>query len=229
MILSQNTVEMLKNYSSINSNLVFTQGNTISTISEARNILATATIDNDIPTEFGIYDLSAFLGVIGLVDDPKMKINESHATISDSVGRTSIKYWFTDVEMLTSPTDTMINKAKEINDFEVSFTMDQDTMNKIKRAANTLGHTHMSVTADDGALAFTVFDPESSTSNTFTIQLAGRYETEDFNIVFSIQNMKILPGDYDVGLSSKLMSKWSHKDKNVNYWIALEKSSTYGA
>ena len=193
MILSQNTVEMLKNYSSINSNLVFTQGNTISTISEARNILA------------------------------KMKINESHATISDSVGRTSIKYWFTDVEMLTSPTDTMINKAKEINDFEVSFTMDQDTMNKIKRAANTLGHTHMSVTADDGALAFTVFDPESTTSNTFTIQLAGRYETEDF------QNMKILPGDYDVGLSSKLMSKWSHKDKNVNYWIALEKSSTYGA
>ena len=106
--------------------------------------------------------------------------------------------------------------------------MDQETMNKIKRAASTLGHTHMSVTADDGVLAFTVFDPENSTSNTFTIQLAGKYESEDFNIVFSIQNMKILPGDYNVGLSSKLMSKWSHKDRNVNYWIALEKTSTYG-
>ena len=228
MKLAESTLEILKNYSSINSNLAFHKGNTISTISEARNILATATVDNDIPSDFGIYDLNAFLGVIGLVDDPQMKIEEDHATIADSTGRSKIKYWFTDLDMITSPNDTMINKAKEINDFEVSFTMDQETMNKIKRAASTLGHTHMSVTADDGVLAFTVFDPENTTSNTFTIQLAGKYESEDFNIVFSIQNMKILPGDYNVGLSSKLMSKWSHKDRNVNYWIALEKTSTYG-
>lgn len=229
MKLTEYTTQVLKNYSGINSNIVIHTGNVLFTISEARNILSTATIDAKFPQDFGIYDLNEFLGVLSLVDEPEVKIEEKFAVISDSTGRSKIKYFFTDADMLTAPTSTMLEKASAMNAFEVNFTLDQDTLNKIKRAASALGHTSVSVTASDGSIALTVFDPENTTSNTFTIELAGTYESEDFNFILNIQNMKILPGDYNVGLSSKLMSKFTHTEKNVSYWIALEKTSTYGA
>lgn len=228
MKLTEYTSQVLKNFSGINSNIVFSPGKQISTISEARNILSTASVDMEFPSEFGIYDLGEFLGVLSLVDEPQIKIEEKYAVVSDSVGRSKIKYFFTDIDMLTTPTSTMLTKAQAMNDFEVSFVLDQDTLNKIKRAASTLGHTSVSITPSSGAIALTVFDPENPTSNTFTIELAGKYETENFNFILNIQNLKILPGDYDVNLSSKLMSKFAHTEKKVNYWIALEKTSTYG-
>jgi hypothetical protein len=228
MKLTDYTTQVLKNFSGINSNIVFRTGNEVATISEARNILSTASVDVSFPSEFGIYDLNEFLGVLSLVDEPQIKFEEKFAVISDSVGRSKIKYFFTETEMLTSPTDTMLTKASAMNDFEVTFTLDQDTMNKIKRATSALGHTSVSITPSNGAIALTVFDPENTTSNTFTIELAGKYESENFNFILNIQNLKILPGDYNVGLSSKLMSKFTHTEKKVNYWIALEKTSTYG-
>jgi hypothetical protein len=228
MKLTDYTTQVLKNFSGINSNIVFHPGNQVSTISEARNILTTAVVDVEFPSEFGIYDLNEFLGVLSLVDEPQVKFEEKFAVISDSVGRSKIKYFFTDTDMLTSPNSTMLTKASAMNDFEVTFTLDQDTMNKIKRATSALGHTSVSITPSNGAIALTVFDPENATSNTFTIELAGKYESENFNFILNIQNLKILPGDYNVGLSSKLMSKFTHTEKKVNYWIALEKTSTYG-
>lgn len=229
MKLTDYTTQVLKNFSNINSNIVFQQGNTISTISEARNILSSATVDVDFPSTFGVYDLNEFLGVLNLVDEPEVKIEDKYAVIGDATGRSKIKYFFTDVDMLTAPNPNMLTKASAMDNFEVSFTLDQDTLNKIKRAASALGHTSVSVTASSGSIALTVFDPENTTSNTFTIELAGTYESEDFNLILNIQNLKILPGDYNVGLSSKLMSKFTHTEKNVSYWIALEKTSTYGA
>lgn len=229
MKLTEYTTQVLKNFSSINSNIVIHTGNVLSTISEARNILSTARIDAPFTQEFGIYDLNEFLGVLSLVNEPEIKIEEKFAVISDSTGRSKIKYFFTDTDMLTAPNPNMLEKAEAMNSFEVNFTLDQDTLNKIKRAASALGHTSVSITASAGSIALTVFDPENTTSNTFTIELAGTYESEDFNFIINIQNLKILPGDYQVSLSSKLMSKFSHTEKNVNYWIALEKTSTYGA
>jgi hypothetical protein len=228
MKLTDYTTQVLKNFSGINSNIVFRTGNEVATISEARNILSTASVDVSFPSEFGIYDLNEFLGVLSLVDEPQIKFEEKFAVISDSVGRSKIKYFFTDTDMLTSPNSTMLSKAIAMNDFEVTFTLDQDTMNKIKRATSALGHTSVAITPSNGAIALTVFDPENATSNTFTIELAGKYESENFNFILNIQNLKILPGDYSVGLSSKLMSKFTHTEKKVNYWIALEKTSTYG-
>lgn len=229
MKLTDYTTQVLKNFSGINSNIVFSAGNVVSTISEARNILSTATIDMEFPSDFGIYDLNEFLGVLSLVDEPQVKIEEKYAVIGDATGRSKIKYFFTDTDMLTAPNPSMLQKASAMDAFEVNFTLDQDTLNKIKRAASALGHTSVSVTASNGSIALTVFDPENTTSNTFTIELAGTYESDNFNFIINIQNMKILPGDYNVGLSSKLMSKFTHTEKNVNYWIALEKTSTYGA
>lgn len=228
MKLTEHTTQVLKNFSAINSNIVIQTGNVLSTISEARNILSSATIDVNFPADFGIYDLNEFLGVLSLVDEPEIKIEDKYAVIGDATGRSKIKYFFTDTDMLTAPNPSMLEKASAMNDFEVSFTLDQDTLNKIKRAASALGHTSVSVTASSGSIALTVFDPENTTSNTFTIELAGTYESEDFNFIINIQNLKILPGDYNVGLSSKLMSRFTHTEKSVDYWIALEKTSTYG-
>ena len=229
MKLTDTATQVLKNFSAINSNIVFEKGNKLSTISEARNILATADIDASFPSKFGIYDLNEFLGVLNLVNEPEVKIEEKFAVIGDATGRSKIKYFFTDTDMLTAPNPTMLGKAEAMDNFEVNFTLDQDTLNKIKRAASALGHTSVSVTPSDGSIALTVFDPENTTSNTFTIELAGTYEDEGFNFILNIQNLKILPGDYNVGLSSKLMSRFTHTEMSVSYWIALEKTSTYGA
>lgn len=228
MKISEYTAQVLKNFSAINSNMVFREGNRVSTISEARNILSDVLLDVEFPQEFGIYDLNEFLGVLNLVDEPDIQLQDKYAVISDSTGRSKIKYFFTDVDMLTCPNTTMLTKASEMNDFEVNFTLDTDTLNKIKRAASALGHSSVSITSNEGSICLTVFDPENPTSNTFSIEVPGTCESENFNFVLNISNIKILPGDYNVSLSSKLMSKFSHTEKDVVYWIALEKSSTYG-
>lgn len=225
MKLNENTVTMLKNFSNINSNMVFKEGNRISTIAEAKNILATVSLEDAFPKEFGIYDLNEFLGVIHLVDEPDLSFDEKFITVSDSTGRSKIKYFFTDIDMLTKPNDTMIEKASAMSDWNIRFDLDNDTLNKIKRAAQTLGHSSMSISANGGTILLTVFDPENSTSNSFSIDVPGTYDSENFNLVINISNLKILPGDYKVELSSN-MSKFTG-DK-VTYWIALEKSSTYG-
>ena len=228
MKLSDSTIQILKNYSSINSNIIFNVGSKIATISEARNILSLASVDADFASAFGIYDLNEFLGVLSLVDNPEIKIEEKFAVIADSTGRSKIKYFFTDPSMLTTPNSAMLTKASEKDDFEVNFELDQDTLNKIKRACAALGHTSVSITAADNTLVLTVFDPDNPTSNSFSIDIAGTYEIEEFNFILSIANLKIIPGTYKVGLSSKLMSRFVNTDQDIRYWIALEKSSTYG-
>jgi hypothetical protein len=229
MKLSDDTVQVLKNFSTINQNIVFKSGNNVSTISEARNILTTASISESIPQDFGVYDLNQFLGVLGLVDEPEVKFEEKFATVGDATGRSRVKYFFTDIEMLTAPGEQMLDKAKSMDNFEVKFVLDQGTFNGLKKAAGALGHSSVSITPNNGSISLTVFEPEDSTSNSYTIDVPGTYDEDStFKFVISINNLKILPGDYNVSLSSKLMSKFSHKEKDIQYWIALEKTSTYG-
>ena len=111
---------------------------------------------------------------------------------------------------------------------DVSFTLDNETLNKLKRAASTLGHSNVSITPSGGGiLSLSVVDNENSTSNTYSIDIDGDFGEAVFNFVLNISNLKILPGDYDVSISSKLISNFSHKELNINYWIALEKTSTF--
>ena len=164
MELNDNTIEVLKNFSGINQNLLVHQGNNIKTISEARNVVATADVSEEFPTKFGIYDLNEFIGVLGLMDTPNLKFDEDFVTVGDSTGRSKIKYFFSPEETLTSPT-------KDINmpDADVKFTFDNETMNKIKRAAATLGHSEMTISGKDGSLVLSVVDNANSTSNTYSI------------------------------------------------------------
>ena len=145
MELNENTVDILKNFSGINQSLLVQQGNNIKTISDAKNVVASAFVTEDFPNKFGIYDLNEFIGVLGLMDTPHLKFDQEFVTVSDSTGRSKIKYFFSPEETLTSPT-------KDINmpESDVKFTFDGDTINKIKRAAATLGHTEMSISSKDG-------------------------------------------------------------------------------
>ena len=222
MELSDNTLQVLKNFSTINQNVMIRGGNTIKTISEARNVLATAVVDVNFPQDFGIYDLNEFIGVLGLVDTPRLKFDTEYVTVSDSTGRSKVKYFFSPEETLTTP-------QKDINmpDADVKFTLDNDTLNKLKRAASALGHNEVTISGNNGVLSLSVVESQNSTSNAFSIDIDGEFGNATFNFVLNISNLKILPGDYDVAISSKLISNFKHKEQNVNYWIALEKTSTF--
>ena len=223
MKLSNETRDVLKNFASINSNIVIKPGNNISTISEAKNILASADLPEEFPQEIGIYDLNEFLGVLGLVDTPRLKINEDHAVIGDSTGRSKIRYYFSDKEMLTSPT-----KPVNMPVCDVKFHLDNDTLNRIKRAASALGHNELSITPGNNCITLTVTSSDNSTANSFSIDVNGESQADKYNFIFNISNLKMLAGNYDVEISSKLISQFSKTDGSLKYWIALEKNSKYG-
>ena len=125
--------------------------------------------------------------------------------------------------MLTTPT-----KDVKMPPADVSFILDQDTLGRIKRAASTLGHSELSITGKDGVLSLSVVDSQNATSNAFSIDVSGEFAGDNFNFVFNIANLKMIPGDYEVGISSKLISHFVNKEMGIEYWIALEKTSTFG-
>tara|TARA_Y100001935_G_C17126756_1_gene418508 strand:- start:24 stop:698 length:675 start_codon:yes stop_codon:yes gene_type:complete len=223
MELKDETLSVLKNYASINPNIVIQEGNTIKTMTEARNVLSSATLAEDFPQEFGIYDLNEFLGVISLVGEPRLKFENDYVVVTDSSNRSRVKYFYSDPEMLTTPT-----KDVKMPPADVSFTLDQDTLGRIKRAASTLGHSELSITGKDGVLSLSVIDSQNATSNAFSIDVSGEFAGDNFNFVFNIANLKMIPGDYEVGISSKLISHFVNKEMGIEYWIALEKTSTFG-
>ncbi len=225
MELSENTLNILRNFSGINQNILIKTGTNLKTISEARNVVATADVTEEFPKDFGIYDLNEFIGVMGLVDTPTLKFDEDYVTVSDSSGRSKVKYFYAAEETLTSPT-----KIITMPEPDVKFTLDNSTLNKLKKAASTLGHSEVSIKAKDGVLSLSVVENQNATSNAFSIDIDGEFKQDAvFNFIISISNLKILPGDYEVEISSKLITQFKNKELPLTYWIALEKSSTYGA
>lgn len=224
MQLSEKTVEVLRNFSSINPNVVINSGNTVKTISEAKNVLSTAVLDDEFPKTFGIYDLNEFLSVISLVDEPRLKFEDTHVFVGDGSGRSRIKYFYSDLEMLTKPSKDII-----MPEAEVTFELDKEVLRRVKKASSVLGHTEMSVSASNGVISLSVIDNNDKTSNVFSIDVNGLVKSEDFKFVFSISNLKMIDGSYDVSISSKLISHFVNKETAIEYWVALEKSSTYGA
>lgn len=223
MELTEKTLTVLKNYATINPNVVLNSGNVIKTISEAKNVLSTAEVDVDFPKEVGIYDLSEFLSVLSLVDSPRLTFEENNFLVCDGSGRTRIKYFYSDIDMLTVPT-------KDINmpDCEVSFLLDRDTLSRVKRASSVLGHTEMSLSVVEDVLRLSVIDQNDKTSNVYSIDVEGEYKDPNFNFVFNISNLKVVEGDYRVDISSKLISHFVNVTNGIQYWVALEKTSTYG-
>lgn len=225
MQLSTRTIDILRNFSSINANLVVDSGNVIKTMSAARNLVSCAEIDETFPQSFGIYDLAEFLSVISLVNNPQITFSDSYCTVSDASGLSSIKYFYSDREMLSYPKKDIV-----MPDCEVKFLLNVGVLQQIKRAAAALGHKELSVTPSGGSVQISVIDPKDSTSNSFSVVVDGQYPQDlDFNLIFTVDNFKLLAEDYEVKVSSKMISNFKSLDSNIEYFIALEKASTYGA
>ena len=224
MELCENTLDVLRNFSSINQNIMIRFGNNIKTMSVTRNMIATADVSEQFTKDFGIYDLNEFIGVLGLVDTPNLTFEDDFVIVQDSTGRSKIKYFYSAEETLTTAT-----KDVKMPEADCKFTLDNSTLNKLKKAAATLGHKEVSIQAKDGVLSLSIVEKQNATSNTFSIDIDGEFKQDAvFNFIIDIANLKILPGDYDVEISSKLITQFKNKELPLTYWIALEKSSTYG-
>ena len=226
MNLSSDTLSILKNFSTINSNLVIRPGTVLKTMSEAKNIMAVATVVEEFPSEFGIYDLNEFLSVVGMFDDPSLVFDDDMKYITIVEGRRSVKYFFSDTSILTSPSKDITMPVTEVN-----FKLKADDLNAMRKAAGALGVSDVVITNLEGAnsVSAQVTDIKDSTANSFAVALdASNVTDEPFKFVFNIANFKVLAGDYDVAVSSKLISNFKNTSANVEYFIALEKTSSFG-
>ena len=226
MELSESTLEVLKNFSSINSNLIFNEGNVIKVVSTAKNVLSVPSLDVSFPKQFGIYDLTEFLSTLTLLDSPRLKFEDNYVVVSDGSGRSRIKYHYADIDILS---DCQPKKDIIMPDPEVSFFLDRATLMKIKRAASVLGHTELDVSLSNNVMSLNVIDNNDNTSNAFSIDVDGTFPKDSqFSFIFNISNLKMIDGDYDVDISSTLISHFVNKESSIEYWVALEKTSTFG-
>lgn len=223
MIISNDTLNVLKNFATINPNLVFKPGQKLRTISEAKTIMAQADIVEDFAQEFGVYDLNEFLSVYNLIDNPDLDFGDKSVVVKSSSGSQKVNYHYSQMEILTTP-----QKDIQMPDAEVGFTLTDEMLGQIRKAAAVLGHTELSIKGEDGIVTASVVDGNDATSNSFSIEVDKDNSCKnDFNFVVSIPNLKLLPGDYFVSISSKLISNWTNSNYPIEYFIALEKSSTY--
>ena len=220
MNLSDNTLGILKNFAGINNSILVKEGNQLRTISVMKNILAEAEIPEDFPRQFGIYDLNQFLNGLSLHTDPNLDFTEqSYLTISE--GRRKVKYFFADPQVIIAPPEKEITLPTE----DVCFQLESITLEKLLKAAAVYQLPDLSAVSQNGAIKLLVHDKKNDTSNEFAIDVG---ETDrNFSFNFKIENIKIIPGAYDVVISSKLLSRFVNSKLNLTYYIALEPDSTF--
>tara|TARA_B100001113_G_scaffold341211_1_gene326112 strand:- start:449 stop:1114 length:666 start_codon:yes stop_codon:yes gene_type:complete len=221
MKLSEKTLSFLKNFSTINQSILFKKGNKLRTISVMKNILAEVTIDEEAPKDFGIYDLSQFLNGLSLHNDPELDFaNDGHVVIKE--GRMRSKYYFADPNVIVTPPEKGITLPSE----DVAFELSTDQLDKLLKAAAIYQLPDLAVVGGEGVVKVLVRDKKNDTSNSFSI-IVGETDKE-FSFNFKVENIKILPGTYNVVVSSKLLSRFSSKNHDLVYYIALEPDSTIG-
>ena len=220
MKLSDSTLSLLKNFSTINQSILFKQGSKLRTISVMKNILAEATISEELPQDFGIYDLGQFLNGMGLHQSPELDFkNEGHVVIRE--GKMRSKYFFADPNVIITPPDKPITLPSE----DVTFDLSTDQLDKLLKAAAIYQLPDLSVVGENGVVRIVVRDKKNDTSNDFAITVG---ETSDvFNFNFKVENIKIIPGTYEVVVSQKLLSRFTAKNYDLTYYIALEPDSTF--
>ena len=219
MKLSNNTTNILKNFSQINQSILIKQGNKLKTISVMKNILAEAEIEEDFESDFAIYDLNQFLSGLSLYDSPDLEFGDSYLTIRD--GRRRAKYFFADPSVIVSPPEKEISLPSK----DVCFTVATQQLDKLLKAAAIYQVPDLSAVARNGKIELVVRDKKNDTSHEFSEEVG---ETDkDFSFNFKVENIKIIPGTYDVVISSKLLSEFTNKNTDLKYYIALEPDSTY--
>jgi len=221
MKLSENTLTILKNFAGINNSILVKQGTQLRTISVAKNILAEANITEEFGRDFAIYDLNQFLNGLGLHHDPDLDFKEE-SYLSIREGKRRVKYFFADPNVIISPPEKEISLPSE----DVHFQLDSASLEKLLKAAAVYQLPDFCVVGTAGAVKLVVRDKKNDTSNEYAITVG---ETDkEFIFNFKVENIKIIPGAYDVVVSSKLLSQFSNTQYDLKYYIALEPDSTFG-
>jgi len=223
MKLSDHTVDVLKNFASINQNLVIKEGSTLTTMSAMKNIVAKAEVEESFDKEVAIYDLNEFLASISLFSSPVLEFNDGFVTIKEENSpKNSLKYFYSDPSVVTSPNKTITMPSKE-----VSFTLNGDNLTKLKRAAGVIGAPDLVLEKKNTDVFLTVKDKKNDTANTFSVDVDTVEDGSDFKFFFKVENLKVMDGDYHVDISSKNISHLVSSNKDVEYWVALEPESSY--
>mgnify|MGYP001210997565 FL=1 len=221
MKLSDNTLNVLKNFAGINNSILVKEGNKLRTISVAKNILAEADIPEEFPRDVAIYDLNQFLNGLSLHTDPDLDFTpDSYITIKE--GKRRVKYFYADPQVIVAPPEKEINLPTE----DVCFQLDSTALDKLLKAAAVYQLPDLSAIGEAGVVKLVVRDKKNDTSNEYAV-VVGETDKE-FVFNFRVENIKIIPGAYDVVVSSKLLSKFSNTRYDLNYYIALEPDSTFG-
>ena len=220
MKLSESTLSLLKNFSTINQSILFKQGSKLRTISVMKNILAEATITEEFPKDFGIYDLNQYLNGLALHNNPELNFEADNYVVIKE-GRSRSKYFFADPSVIITPPDKSIELPSE----DVTFDLSTDQLDKLLKAAAIYQLPDLSVVGGDGVVKVLVRDKKNDTSNDFSIVVGETDSTFSFN--FKVENIKILPGTYTVVVSQKLLSRFTNKNQDLIYYIALEPDSTF--
>jgi len=221
MKLSDNTLTILKNFAGINNSILVKQGTKLRTISVAKNILAEADIKEEFPRDFAIYDLNQFLNGLGLHQDPDLDFNED-SYLSIKEGKRRVKYFYADPNVIISPPEKEINLPSQ----DICFQLDSASLEKLVKAAAVYQLPDLSAIGEAGVIKLVVRDKKNDTSNEYAI-VVGETDKE-FSFNFKVENIKIIPGAYDVVVSSKLLSQFTNTKYNLTYYIALEPDSSFG-
>ena len=215
MKLSENTLAVLKNFASINSGVVLSAGKGQRTISPEKSILVEATLDDDIPTQFGIYDLNQFLGNLTTLRNPELTFNKDTVTLDD--GELSFDYRACSSNLIITPPE----KELVLKTIDVTFSLPNDTLQKLLKVATMNSLPNLSVVGKNGQLLLKIHERANDTSNQGSIKI-GEYAGQDFTASFKTDNLKLLPNDYTVEIQKGAFAKFENAAKTLKYFIALE-------
>ena len=220
MKLTTETISVLKNFSTINANLMVKTGSSLLTMSAMKNIVAKAEVSEKFPIDFAIYDLNEFLSQLSLFGKPDLEFNDGFVIITEEGTSDSLKYWFSDPSVVTTPT-----KEISMPSTELTFTLSSETLARVIQAGAVTGAPDMSLSG--GKLMVT--DKKNTTANAFETSLDVGQVDAEYKFWFKVENLKLMPGSYDVGLTSKKIGHFTSTKLGVQYWIALEPESVYTA
>ena len=224
MKLSNETLSVLKNFGAINQGILFKKGKTLKTVSSHKNILAEVTIKEDIPAEFGVYDLNNFLSVVSLhKDDPSFEFDSKHVVICGNKGRSKIKYRFCEPTMIVTPPEKQLTMPSP----EISFELSGEDFDWIMRAANVLSSPQIAVESDGSKIQIVTLDLQNDSAHTDALEISDG-NGDKYRMVFKTENLsKLMSGAYTVSISSKGISHFKHTTADLQYWITTETGSKF--
>jgi len=224
MKLSSETLSVLKNFGTINQGIYFKQGKTLKTVSSHKNILAQVDIKEDIPADFGVYDLNNFFSVVSLhKDDPTFEFDEKHVVIVGNKGRSKIKYRFCEPTMIVVPPEKQLTMPEP----EIKFTLSAEDYDWVMRAASVLSSPQVAIESDGSKINIVTLDLANDSAHTDALEI-GNGNGNKYRMIFKTENIsKILSGGYDVFISSKGISNFKHKTQPLQYWITTEQGSKF--